>query len=98
MRGRIHDLHFAPVIRKFLAAFQAHDVCASNRCGWSTTRTAGRNRKAVILMPATEQQVYQTHSNTPWRITAKEAFTRLFSKSSFSLVTPLDSGELKLVP
>ena len=56
---RIHDFHFGPIVRQFLAAIQAHHIRASNRgsCIAAQILLANSHRKTVMAVPAAEKGV-----------------------------------------
>ena len=60
------DLHLLQVVRKLSAAIQANDVSTSQICSRGTMcGTAIRYRKAIAVMPATKNCLYQSCDHIP---------------------------------
>src|SRR5581483_9569980 len=55
---RTHDLHLLPVVWKFLAAIQAHNVGAGRERRATALAFFNSDRKAVMLVPAAEKHIH----------------------------------------
>jgi hypothetical protein len=88
------NAHLLPVVRKFPAAIQAHDICATLGCNTRTPLSALLClREADVLVPTSEQCIENSHrllqnpgSKLRWSI-VKEKLQ--FIRDSVACLTPL---------
>src|SRR5437868_6180340 len=71
-RGRRQDLHLLPIVGKLFTTIEAYHIGPSLGRGPGSPRTFSRPRETVIFVPTTEEQIDQTHHNTPWQITPRK--------------------------
>src|SRR5271169_1140197 len=62
VRLRSNNLHFRPIVRKFLATIQTDDIGSGDYRRYGTPRFSfHRDGKAATLMRTTEDEIEQTH-------------------------------------
>ena len=79
MLTRTHQLHLLPIVRKLFAAIEAHYICACHLRGRRTAVIPRRKWEANVFVPTTEEQIDQTHPNTPWEVTEQKLLVSLLT-------------------